>query len=102
MRIKEQETHLILHEHDDDDDDDDDNDDDDKAVSTPDVTTLVSLLFVLLCRIFFPSLTLGNTFGRVCASQHRYWNLLSSKVHLSRGFATSALLSRSGDLLPLY
>ena len=26
MRIKEQETHLILHEYDDDDDDDDDND----------------------------------------------------------------------------
>ena len=27
MRIKEQETHLILHEHDDDDDDDDDDED---------------------------------------------------------------------------
>jgi hypothetical protein len=29
LRIKEQETHLILHEHDDDDDDDDDDDGDD-------------------------------------------------------------------------
>jgi len=29
LRIKEEETHLILHEHDDDDDDNDDDDDDD-------------------------------------------------------------------------
>jgi hypothetical protein len=33
LRIKEQETHLILHEHNDDNDDDDDDADDDDEIS---------------------------------------------------------------------
>jgi hypothetical protein len=43
LRIKEQETHLIPHEHDGDDDDgDDDDDDDDEVLATP----IISYLYV--------------------------------------------------------